>query len=66
MPCLQKIDLWLILIMMVEQLQRKQLYRKMDYKVYVEHGKIRSMILYLVDSIVKLKGKHNKRLTRVT
>ena len=32
---------------------------KMDYKVNVEHSKIGSMILYLIDSIVKLKEKQN-------
>ena len=39
---------------------------KMDDGVYVEHGKIAFMILYLVESIVKLKEKQNKRLTRIT
>ena len=39
---------------------------KMDYEVNVEHGKIGSMILHLVESIVKLKEKQNKRLSRIT
>ena len=39
---------------------------KMDYEINVEHGKIGSMIMYLVESIVKLKEKQNKRITRIT
>ena len=39
---------------------------KMDYEVNVDHGKIRSMIQYLVESIVKREEKQNKRHTRIT
>ena len=39
---------------------------KIDYKVNVEHGKIGSMILCLVESIVKLKEKQNISHTRIS